>query len=417
MSQATETVPKIVTITPLLRRLWPSPPKADPPVTASEVAAAISHIFTNSLSSVQTGALLTALHFTGEDRKADVIALSAAAMRNAAARIDTKALEKAVKRRGESKATGGYHGYLCDIVGTGGDSHSTFNVSTTSSILASPLLLLSKHGNRASTSKSGSADLLESTAPQPPKLAAVTPEHLPSLYEKTNYAFLFAPHFHPGMRYVAPIRKELGWRTIFNLLGPLANPVHDTGLIEARVVGVARRDLGRTFAEALRLSGVKKAMVVCGEEELDEISCAGRTLCWRLVERATKGGAGDVEIEEFSLSPADFGFPSHALADVSPGKEPHENAEILLRILRNSLSSDNPILHFVLINTAALLVISGICDANESYMGSGDDGRVVSERGPGGGRWKEGVRRARWAIESGAALREWEAFVEATNQL
>ena len=252
----------------------------------------------------------------------------------------------------------------------------------------------------------------------------MTPDRLPLLYHNANYAFLFAPHFHPAMRYVAPIRKELGWRTIFNLLGPLANPVHDTGLIEARVVGVARRDLGHTFAEALRMSGARKAMVVCGEEELDEISCAGPTLCWRLIEGATaiaqqidKQITQHVSIEEFTLSPADFGLPPHALADVSPGKEPHENAGILLQLLKNRLSSDDPILHFVLINTAALLVISGVCDGSESQMGPGDDGRVVSEQGPGGGRWKEGVRRARWAIESGAALREWEAFVEATNQL
>ena len=114
-SQPTKTSiegPKIITITPLLRRLWPSPPNADPPVTASEIAGAVSHIFTNSLSAVQTGALLTALHFTGEDRKADVIALCAGAMRNAAASIDTEALTRAVKERGAHKAEGEYHGGL-----------------------------------------------------------------------------------------------------------------------------------------------------------------------------------------------------------------------------------------------------------------------------------------------------------------
>ncbi len=164
----------------------------------------------------------------------------------------------------------------CDIVGTGGDSHHTFNVSTSASIIASSLLLVAKHGNRASTSKSGSADLLAHTTatatsaqsqPQSltPDIAAVTPTTLAELYERTNYGFLFAPVFHPGMRYVAPIRKELGWRTIFNLLGPLANPVE--AAIEARLVGVARRDLGPVFAEALKMSGARKALIVCGEEE------------------------------------------------------------------------------------------------------------------------------------------------------
>jgi anthranilate phosphoribosyltransferase len=244
---------------------------------------------------------------------------------------------------------------------------------------------------------------------------AVTPETISNVYEKSNYAFLFAPVFHPGMKYVAPIRKELGWRTIFNLLGPLANPVE--GHIEARLLGVARRDIGPVFADALKMSGATKAMVVCGEEDLDEISCAGKTYCWRLVNRSTHSGASasDVDIESFTISAADFGLPAHALAEVSPGKEPHENAEILTRLLQNQLPRDDPILHFVLMNTAALFVVSGVCEADTSDLGHGDDGKVITERGPGGGRWKEGVRRARWAVESGEAWRQWRAFVEVSN--
>ena len=300
-------------------------------------------------------------------------------------------------------------------MGTGGDSHHTFNISTTSSILASSLLMLSKHGNRASTSKSGSADLLNSTLPTAPNLMAVKPETISKIYEKCNYAFLFAPVFHPGMKFVAPIRKELGWRTIFNLLGPLANPVE--GNIEARLLGVARRDIGPVFAEALKMSGARKAMVVCGEEDLDEISCAGKTYCWRLVDRSTQedSSPNDVDIESFSICAKDFGLPAHALADVSPGKEPHENAAILTKLLQNQLPRDDPIFHFVLMNTAALFVVSGVCEADTSDMGHGDDGKVVTDRGPGGGRWKEGVRRARWAVESGEAWRQWRQFVEVSN--
>lgn len=292
----------------------------------------------------------------------------------------------------------------CDIVGTGGDSHHTFNISTTSSILASSLLILSKHGNRASTSKSGSADLLMCIKPTAPTLTAINPNTIIKLYEKTNYAFLFAPVFHQAMKYVAPIRKELGWRTIFNLLGPLASPVE--GAIEARLLGVARRDLGPVFAEAMQMSGADKVLVVCGEEDLDEISCAGRTYCWTLINN---------EIKDFTITPEDFGLPAHPLSEVSPGKEPHENAEILTNLLQNKLPRDDPILHFVLMNTAALFVTSGICEADSSDMGYGDDGKVIPERGPGGGRWKEGVRRARWAVESGEAWRQWGAFVEASN--
>jgi len=210
------------------------------------------------------------------------------------------------------------------------------------------------------------------------------------------------------MKYVAPIRKELGWRTIFNLLGPLANPLE--GMIEARLIGVARRDLGPVFAEALKLSGAKKAIVACGAEDLDEISCAGDTYCWMLNEKGS-----EVEIEHFTLNAADFGLPAHPLSEVSPGMEPHQNAEILTNLLQNKLPRDDPIIDFVLMNTAALLVASGICEAETSEMGLGDDGKVVTERGPGGQRWKEGVRRARWAIESGEAWRQWRLFVEVTN--
>lgn len=308
-------------------------------------------------------------------------------------------------------------------MGTGGDSHSTFNVSTTASILASSLLLLAKHGNRASTSMSGSADLLCSMLPTAPNLHAVTADTIQHIYETTNYAFLFAPVFHPGMKYVATVRRELGWRTIFNLLGPLASPVD--GAIEARIVGVARRDLGPVFAEALRMSGAKKAMVVCGAEDLDEISCAGTTYCWRLIEgpnpechRADDDETSDdnapprtvVRIEHFTLSPADFGLPAAPLSRVSPGLRPQENAAILQKLLRNQLPADDPILHFVLLNAAALFEVSGVC------WGGDHDAHVITEQGPGGGRWKEGVRLARWAVESGAAWKSWNGFVEATNK-
>jgi anthranilate phosphoribosyltransferase len=302
-------------------------------------------------------------------------------------------------------------------VGTGGDSHHTFNISTTSSILASSLLFLSKHGNKASTSKSGSADLLNAVLPQAPNLMAVTPKTIAKVYEKSNYAFLYAPVFHPGMKFVAPIRKELGWRTIFNLLGPLANPVE--GVIEARLLGVARRDIGPVFADALKMSGAYKAMVVCGEEDLDEISCAGPSYCWRLANRSSRPDPSphEIDIETFTICAADFGLPAHKLEDVSPGKEPAENAQILSKLLQNQLPRDDPILHFVLMNTAALFVVSGICEADSSNMGHGDDGHVVTERGPGGGRWKEGVRRARWAVESGQAYSQWTNFVKVSNEL
>ena len=382
-------------ITPLLKRLWHESSSTKP--TADEIAAALALIFTNSLSEVQTGALLTCLHFTDQDRQADVLAKCSKAMRDFSADIDLPGMRELIAKRGRKE--GGYQGGLCDIVGT------------TSSILASSLLMIAKHGNKASTSRSGSADLLTCTPPKAPVITAVAPNTIHEIYSKTNYAFLFAPIFHPGARHAASIRRQLGWRTIFNLLGPLANPIHD--LIEARVLGVARKEIGPDFAEALRQSGCKKGMVICGDEELDELSCAGPTHCWRIVEDPS----GQVNINYFTLSPADFGLPEHPLSEVSPGQSPEKNAEILMKILAGEVPPDDPILHFVYINTAALFVISGICDSDTSNMGHGDDGNVIKEVGPGGGRWKEGVRRAKWAISSGAAFREWKSFIEVTNSL
>lgn len=216
------------------------------------------------------------------------------------------------------------------------------------------------------------------------------------------------------MKHSAAVRKEVPVRTIFNLLGPLANPVHDSGLIECRILGVARHDIGQNFADALRFSGAKKALVVCGEEDLDELSCAGPTHCWYLHSPTPKS---PVEITKFMLTPDDFGLPRHSLETVHGGKGPAENAEILMKILKGEMRDDDPVLHFVLLNTAALITLSGITEADESAMGEDDDGIVVKERGPGGLRWKEGLRRARWCVRSGEALRQWEGFVDVTNEV
>lgn len=271
--------------------------------------------------------------------------------------------------------------------------------------------MMAKHGNNSSTSLSGSADLLQH-APTPPVIAATTHNTLPQIYEKTNYAFLYAREWHPGMKYAAKVRKEVPVRTIFNLLGPLANPVHDTGLLECRVLGVARKDIGQNFADALKLGGAKKGLVVCGDENLDEVSCAGPTHCWYIREEGTQ-----TDITKLTVTPEDFGVPRHPLSEVHGGKGPAENAGILMKILKNELPRNHPVLQFVLINVATLLTVSGICEADESNMGTGDDGKVVRERGPGNLRWKEGMRRAKWCITSGAALEQWEAFVAITNEL
>lgn len=377
--------------------------------SAADIAASFALIFEESrLSPVQTATFLTLLTTTLRDRDADVIAACAAQMRSAALAVDLSRLKAIIKPRHE----GLYYGGLCDIVGTGGSIHQTYNISTTASLIASSLLLMSKHGNRAQTSVSGAADILSSITPTPPNLTASTADNIPQIYEKSNYAFLFAPNFHPGMRLAASVRREMGIRTIFNLLGPLAHPIEE--LVEARVVGVADGTLGPVFAEALRISsankppGKRKAMVVAGCEGLDEISCAGMSDCWLLHHE---------EIEHFQLSPSDFGFPVHPLSAIRGGETPKDNAKILMRLLEGKLGKDDPVLQVVLMNAAAMMAVSGICEAETSDMGEGDDGVVLKERGPGEGRWKEGIRRAQWAIESGAALRSLKAFTEVSNEL
>ena len=219
------------------------------------------------------------------------------------------------------------------------------------------------------------------------------------------------------MRFAAPLRREMGIRTIFNLLGPLAHPIEE--LVEARVVGVTETSLGDTFAHALAISGKaktpgkRKAMVVCAREGLDEISCEGVTDCWMLHEAED----GQIGIKKFALEPRDFGFSGHPLTDIRGGDAPKDNAVILMQLLEGKLDKDDPILQVVLMNAAAMLVVSGICNAGNSNMGEGDEGKVITERGPGEGRWKEGVRRARWAVESGAALRSLKDFTEISNGL
>jgi anthranilate phosphoribosyltransferase len=209
----------------------------------------------------------------------------------------------------------------------------------------------------------------------------LTPKYLSSVYSQTKFVFLLAPTYHPGMAHVAPVRKELGIRTIFNILGPLCNPAD----INARIIGVSSYELGAVFAETLRLMGVTRAMVVCGFEGLDEISPEGKTHVWRLDERS--------QLEYFTVEPADFGLSSHPIGDVKSGI-PSENAALLLRLLDGELQEGDPILDFVLLNAAALL--------------------VCTEKAR---DWKDGVRLARESIMSGSARRELDGFVKGSTQV
>ncbi|KAF8430259.1 glycosyl transferase [Tirmania nivea] len=427
----------ITNISPLLKAL------SQPPVsvTPQEVNLAITHIFNNELSPIQTTAFLAALHYTGLDSHPELIAAAAQGMRDAGVKIPGLESRFPPAPRGEVDGSednddaddGRYRGGLVDIVGTGGDGYGTFNVSTTSSILATACgIQVCKHGNKASTSTSGSADILAALGAD---LSNVTPDKVRNLFlspqrkeekeeagqqgtEHTGtFCFLFSPTFHPSMKHVAPIRKSLPYRTIFNLLGPLVNPI-DYSLpqgLEARIIGVGQHRFGRIFAETLVHLGVTRAMVVCGSENLDEVSPAVFTHVWKL--RKSKSTAS-VVIEEFKIHPTvTFGLPTHPLTSVAGGHSPQTNAAILTRLLRGQIpptgpSDETAILDFVILNTAALCVVAGVVPSAAHKGSRWVDEEEVDEGGYAVGRkWREGVEMVRRGVESGRAWAAWEEFV------
>lgn len=193
------------------------------------------------------------------------------------------------------------------------------------------------------------------------------------------FTFILAPHYHPAMAMIAPYRKALPFRTMFNVLGPIINPAFPRGM----VVGVAEPELGHTYAQSVRMGGVERAFVVCGAERLDEISCAGPTHVWEL--------NGD-EIIERTIHPSDFGLPAHPLADVAGGT-PEENAETFKLLLSSGADIPErlkPVLDFVLINASALLVIAGVAKD-----------------------FKQGVALAMESVTTGKALKALDVFREA----
>jgi len=353
--------------------------------TPEDLKLALHHLFIPGAAlPAQIGAFLAALHIERLERRPESLAAAAQVLR-------ARALQ-AVIEDGETD-------FVVDIVGTGGDGHNTFNVSTTAAVVAAgagarvikvgimylycinSAKIKNKHGSRASTSSSGSADLLQSLncSFAAPSLGTPLP------IAKVPFTFILAPHFHPALAMIAPYRKSLPFRTIFNVLGPLINPARPRGM----VLGVAERELGLTFAQSLHEGGVERALVVCGAEGLDEISCAGDTFAWQLKD----GG-----ITEIKLHPDQFGLSVHPLSSVAGGT-PTENAgtfQTLLTSGNDIPESLTPILHFVLLNASALLVVAGLASD-----------------------FREGVALAMNSITSGSA---WDALLafrkagEAMNQ-
>jgi anthranilate phosphoribosyltransferase len=224
-----------------------------------------------------------------------------------------------------------------DVCGTGGDGHHTLNVSTAVSlVVAATGVPVAKHGNRAASSKAGAADTLEALGLDMMRAGAMAEQTLADI----GIAFLFAGNHHPAIRRIHPIRQKIGRRTIFNLMGPLANPAH----VERQLIGIARPDYAPIYAEALESLGATAAAVISGEEELDEISIAGPTCVVRI---------GSVALPD-RITPADAGLPASPLETLRGG-DPAYNALALRRLLAGEESAYRDA---VLLNAAAALVIA-----------------------------------------------------------
>ncbi|KAJ1648425.1 anthranilate phosphoribosyltransferase [Coemansia asiatica] len=355
------------TIKDVLKELVLNPEK----FTSAMAADGLRSIMRGEATDAQIGGFLTALRLGGIGWKPEIIAALAA-------EGHSKALVPVLNTDTISRKE---LGMVVDIVGTGGDGWSTFNISTTSSLVVATAadLRVAKYGSRASTSNSGSADLLEAMGCS---LSAVKPSDVAELLYKNKFCFLFANTYHPGMRHLSNTRRELGFPTPFNILGPLTNPV----VPDRAVVGVYSKSLGRTMAEALKILGRRNYAVVCGDENLDEVSIAGISHVWHI----RKNG----NIDEYTVHPSDFGVPTHPLS-AAAGSTLEDNKATLKRLLSNKLEDqDIPVRDFVLINAGFLLFVSGVVQS-----------------------FKEGADLARQTLESGKVQDMLGCFASATQKL
>ncbi len=318
----------------------------------NEAKTVMDEIMGGSASDVQISSYLTALTLKGET--IDEITASASSMREHCVRLlhDMEVLE---------------------IVGTGGDGSNSFNISTTSSLVISAGgVPVAKHGNRAASSMSGSADVLEALGVN----IMVTPEKSKKILEDIGICFLFAQKYHLAMKYVAGVRKELRFRTIFNILGPLSNPAGAT----MQVMGVYDESLVEPLAKVLAALGVKRAMVVYGKDKIDEISMHDKTVVCEVK---------DGTYQYYEIEPENFGYTKCGKNDLLGGT-PQENAQITLEILNGEKSAKRDA---VCLNAGAGLYIAGKADT-----------------------LADGVKLAEKIIDDKLALAKLDEFIKATNK-
>lgn len=319
-----------------------------------EACWVMNEIMQGKVTAAQIASFLTALRIKGET--AEEITGCAIAMR-----------ENAISIKNTFPLT-------VDTCGTGGDCKGTFNISTvTAFVVAGAGIRVAKHGNRGVSSRSGSADVLEALGIN----IDLNPDQVEKCLEEVGIAFLFAPVFHPAMRYALEPRREIGFRTIFNLLGPLTNPAK----VKYQVLGVYSSELTEVMARALHGLGVRNAMVVYGEDGMDEISINSSTKISRLK---------NAEIETFYLEPEELGLSRYRLEDIKGG-DPLFNANITLNILNGD---KGPHREIVLMNAAAALVVCGVVNG-----------------------MREGMKMATQVIDSKAALKKLEDLREYSKRL
>jgi len=323
-------------------------------LTENEAFEAVTAILSGQLAEGQVGAFLATLSSKGET--IDEIAAGARAMRAAATRVQS------------------LNANTLDTVGTGGDGGMTFNVSTTVAFVAAGAgAIVAKHGNRASSGKSGSADCLEQLGLN----LAAEPEIMEQALNEIGITFLFAPSFHKAMRFAGPVRKQLGVRTLFNLLGPLTNPAG----APCQLIGVFAPDLTETFAEVLRKLGSRRVLVVHGHDGMDEITLTTTTRCSELK---------DGRIKTYDIDPSAYFETPCTTADLEGGT-PADNAAITRGILQGTITG--PKRDIVLINAAASLLAANL----------------VTDL-------TEGLRKSAESIDTGAALDKLERLIALSKQ-
>ena len=318
-----------------------------------EASGVMAQIMEGQATPVQLASFLTALRMKGET--ADEIAGMASVMRDKSLPVETS----------------GVVVYTC---GTGGATAKTFNISTaTAFVVAGAGLKVAKHGNRAASGSCGSADVLEALG----VALELPPKSVERCIDEVGVGFMFAPVFHPAMKYAAPVRVDMGIRTVFNVLGPLTSPAR----VKRQLLGVAEFSLGETMAEVLKLMGSERCLVVHSAEGADEFTLGGVSHCWEL---------RDGEVNSFDVNPQEFGL-SQAPWQAIRGGTPADNAFLLRRILTGERGVHRDV---VLLNGGAALMVGGVADD-----------------------LREGIELAAQVIDDGRALMKLEGLVELSQEL